>query len=216
MAGLNAACVGAPAAEEIAAKVTQRLNEMQTIQADVVAEYWETPGRDPMKVMVRVTGDRPNKLTRMEITQHPVLEGQIVIVDLKKDIATVYMPVTGQAFRGKSSVIASQLGVDLTSLDPDRLLALDPTAALTIKLLRQERVERIPHYVMETRVPDRPEGFQLVWVDCETYLVKKVEVFDAQSRKLANVVIGNLNYNFKLDPNKLRELPKGTRVTDLK
>ena len=60
------------------------------------------------------------------------------------------------------------------------------------------------------------EGHQLVWVDCETYMVRKVEAFDGQGKLIASVTINNLKVNLRLDPAKLRELPKGTRITDVK
>jgi outer membrane lipoprotein-sorting protein len=60
------------------------------------------------------------------------------------------------------------------------------------------------------------EGHQLVWVDCETYMVRKIEAFDGQGKLVASITINNLKINPKLDPVKLRELPKGTRITDVK
>jgi hypothetical protein len=34
--------------------------------------------------------------------------------------------------------------------------------------------------------------------------------------KVATVVLNNLKLDAKIDPNKLRELPKGTRITEIK
>ncbi|MEA4884055.1 MAG: outer membrane lipoprotein-sorting protein [Clostridia bacterium] len=206
----------APSADEIAVRASEKLREIQTIQADVAADYSDPSGKAPIKMTVRVSADRVSKLTRMEITEHQVLEGQIIILDMKKDQATVYMPVTGQAYRGKTQSIAAQLGLDMGTLDLDHLLSLDPAGVMVFKYVRQDKIDRLPYHVIETRSKDEQTGYQLVWVDCETYMVRKVEVYDSQGKRIAAVAINNLKLNAKLDANKLRELPKGTRITDIK
>jgi len=47
-------------------------------------------------------------------------------------------------------------------------------------------------------------------------MVRKIEAFDGQGKLVASITINNLKLNPKLDPVKLRELPKGTRITDVK
>jgi outer membrane lipoprotein-sorting protein len=210
---------GAPAAptgDEIAAKVAEKLKEIQTVQADIVASFSDSSSKNPINMTIRVSADRSSNITRMEITQHQVFEGQIVILDMKKDITTVYMPVTGQAYRGRSATIAAQLGLDMGSFDLDNLLSMDPAGMMTFKYLRQDKFDRLPHHVVQTRPKMDVEGYQLVWVDCETLMVRKVEAFDGQGKLTASITINNLKVNLKLNTIKLRELPKGTRITDVK
>ena len=87
--------VAAPSGDEIAARVTEKLKEIQTVQTDIIAEISDGSSKNPVKMSIRVSADRKLQVTRMEITQHPVFEGQIMILDTKADQATV-MPVTGQ------------------------------------------------------------------------------------------------------------------------
>lgn len=205
-----------PTGDEIAAKVTEKLKEIRSIQADVVASFSDPSSKNPINMTIRVSADRNSNITRMEIMKHPVFEGQIVILDMKKDLTTVYMPVTGQAYRGKSATIAAQLGLDMGSFDLDNLLSMDPTGMMTFKYVRQDKYDRLPHYVVQTKPTLNVEGHQMVWVDCETYMVRKIEAFDGQGRLAASITVDNPKINLKLDPNKLRELPKGTRITDVK
>ena len=125
------------------------------------------------------------------------------------------MPVTGQAYRGKSATIAAQLGLDMGSFDLDSLLSMDPAGMMSFNM-RQDKCDRLPHHVVQTQPNTGVEGYQLVWVDCETYMVRKIEAFDGQGKLVASITINNLKINPKLDPVKLRELPKGTRITDVK
>ncbi len=206
----------APTGDEIAARVAERLKEIRTVEADIVASFSDSSSKNPMNMTIRVTADRVSSITRMEIMQHQVFEGQIVILDMKKDLTTVYMPVTGQAYRGKSATIAAQLGLDMGSFDLDNLLSMDPAGIMTFKYLRQDKLDRLPHHVVQTRPKMDIEGYQVVWVDCETFMVRKVEVFDGQGKLTASVTINNLKVNLKLNPSKLRELPKGTRITDVR
>lgn len=206
----------APGGDEVAAKVTEKLREIQTVQAEVAAEIWDPSSKTPLKMTIRVTGDRANQLTRMEVTQHPVFEGQIVILDIRKDQTIVYMPVTAQAYRGRSAKVAAQLGVDLGTFDIDSLLSLDPAGVLSFRYVKQERLDRLPYHVVETRPKQGEGGSQLVWVDAETYMVRKIEAFDDSGKKLALIMINDLKTNFKLDVNKLRELPRGTKITEVK
>lgn len=206
----------APTGDEIAAKVTEKLKEIRSVQADIVASFSDPSSKNPINMTIRVSADRNSGITRMEITQHAVFEGQIVILDMKKDLTTVYMPVTGQAYRGKSAIIAAQLGLDMGSFDLENLLSMDPSGMMSFKYLRQDKYDRLPHYVVQTKPNTDVEGHQLVWVDCETYMVRKVEAFDGQGKLIASVTINNLKVNLRLDPAKLRELPKGTRITDVK
>ena len=208
----------APTGDQIAARVIEKLKQIQTVQADIVAEFSEGPGKSVVKMGIRVTADRAAKLTRMEITQHPAFEGQIMILDTKNDQATVYMPVTGQAFRGKTASIAAQLGFDLGTLDLNELLSMDPKNLLSCTFLRQETINRLPYYVVETRpkVAEAGPGVQLVWVDAETYIVYKVEMYDAEGSKVASVTFDSFQIDIKLDANKIKELPRGTKVTEIK
>jgi outer membrane lipoprotein-sorting protein len=210
----------APTGDEIAAKVTDKLKEIQTVQADIVAELNDGTSKNPVKMTIRVTADRAMQVTRMEITQHPVFEGQIMILDTKKDQATVYMPVTGQAFRGKTSSVAAQLGVDLSMIDLNALLSMDTKTLLSCKYLRQEVVNRLPYHVVETRPKvggsAATAGVQHVWVDAETYIVYRVEVYDSAQNKVATITMNTFKTNVKIDANKIRELPRGTKVTELK
>ena len=206
----------APTGDEVAAKVTEKLKEIRSVQADIVASFSDPSSKNPINMTIRVSADRSSSITRMEITQHAVFEGQIVILDVKKDLTTVYMPVTGQAYRGKSATIAAQLGLDMGSFDLDSLLSMDPAGMMSFKYMRQDKYDRLPHYVVQTKPNVDVEGHQLVWVDCETYMVRKIEAFDGQGKQVASITINNLKINPKLDPVKLRELPKGTRITDVK
>jgi outer membrane lipoprotein-sorting protein len=206
----------APTGDEIAARVTDKLKEIRSVQADIVASFSDPSSKNPINMTIRVSADRSSSITRMEITQHAVFEGQIVILDVKKDLTTVYMPVTGQAYRGKSATIAAQLGLDMGSFDFDNLLSMDPAGMMSFRYLRQDKYDRLPHYVVQTKPKVDIEGHQLVWVDCETYMVRKIEAFDDQGKQIASITINNLKINPKLDPVKLRELPKGTRITDVK
>ena len=206
----------APTGDEVAAKVTEKLKEIRSVQADIVASFSDPSSKNPINMTIRVSADRSSSITRMEITQHAVFEGQIVILDVKKDLTTVYMPVTGQAYRGKSATIAAQLGLDMGSFDLDSLLSMDPAGMMSFKYLRQDKYDRLPHHVVQTKPNTGVEGYQLVWVDCETYMVRKIEAFDGQGKLVASITINNLKLNPKLDPVKLRELPKGTRITDVK
>jgi len=86
-----------PTGDEVAARVTEKLKEIRSVQADVVASFSDSSSKNPINMTIRVSADRSSSITRMEITQHTVFEGQIVILDVKKDLTTVYMPVTGQA-----------------------------------------------------------------------------------------------------------------------
>jgi len=206
----------APTGDEIAARVTDKLKEIRSVQGDIVASFSDPSSKNPINMTIRVSADRSSSITRMEITQHAVFEGQIVILDMKKDLTTVYMPVTGQAYRGKSATIAAQLGLDMGSFDLDNLLSMDPAGMMSFKYLRQDKYDRFPHYVVQTKPNVDVEGHQLVWVDCETYMVRKIEAFDGQGKQVASITINNLKINPKLDPVRLRELPKGTRITDVK
>lgn len=210
----------APTGDEIAVKVTDKLKEIQTVQADIVAEISDGTGKNPVKMTIRVTADRALQITRMEITQHPVFEGQIMILDTKKDQATVYMPVTGQAFRGKTDSVAAQLGLDLSAIDLNSLLSMDTKTLLSCKVLRQEVVNRLPYYVVETRPKvggtSATAGVQHVWVDAETYVVYKVEMYDSSHNKVATVTMSTFKTNVKIDANKIKELPRGTKVTEVK
>ncbi len=206
----------APTGDEVAAKVTEKLKEIRSVQADIVASFSDPSSKNPINMTIRVSADRSSSITRMEITQHAVFEGQIVILDVKKDLTTVYMPVTGQAYRGKSATIAAQLGLDMGSFDLDSLLSMDPAGMMSFKYMRQDKYDRLPHHVVQTKPNTDVEGYQLVWVDCETYMVRKIEAFDGQGKLVASITINNLKINPKLDPVKLRELPKGTRITDVK
>ncbi len=206
----------APTGDEIAARVTEKLKEIRSVQADIVASFSDPSSKSPINMTIRVSADRSTSITRMEITQHAVFEGQIVILDVKKDLTTVYMPVTGQAYRGKSATIAAQLGLDMGSFDLDNLLSMDPAGMMSFRYLRQDKYDRLPHYVVQTKPNMEVEGHQLVWVDCETYMVRKIEAFDGQGKLVASITINNLKINPKLDPVKLRGLPKGTRITDVK
>ncbi|MDD2201568.1 MAG: hypothetical protein PHP20_02605 [Firmicutes bacterium] len=205
-----------PSGEAIAAKVTEKLKNVTTLQADIASEFSDPSSKSPMRMTIRVSADKASGITRMEIMQHAVFEGQIIIIDVKKDLTTVYMPVTGQAFRGKSATMAAQLGFDAGSFDLDELLLLDLSEMMKCSYLKQEKLNRLPHYVLETRVAQSPKEYQLVWVDCETYMIKKVEAYDYQDRRVATVVLNNLKLDAKIDPSKLRELPKGTRITEIK
>ena len=206
----------APTGDEVAAKVTEKLKEIRSVQADIVASFSDPSSKNPINMTIRVSADRSSSITRMEITQHAVFEGQIVILDVKKDLTTVYMPVTGQAYRGKSATIAAQLGLDMGSFDLDSLLSMDPAGMMSFKYMRQDKYDRLPHHVVQTKPNTGVEGYQLVWVDCETYMVRKIEALDGQGKLVASITINNLKINPKLDPVKLRELPKGTRITDVK
>jgi len=206
----------APTGDEIAARVTEKLKEIRSVQADIVASFSDPSSKSPINMTIRVSADRSTSITRMEITQHAVFEGQIVILDVKKDLTTVYMPVTGQAYRGKSATIAAQLGLDMGSFDLDSLLSMDPAGMMSFKYMRQDKYDRLPHHVVQTKPNTDVEGYQLVWVDCETYMVRKIEAFDGQGKLVASITINNLKINPKLDPVKLRGLPKGTRITDVK
>lgn len=206
----------APSGEAIAAKVTEKLKGVTTLQADIASEFSDPSSKSPVRMTIRVSADKAGEITRMEITQHPVFEGQIIIIDAKRDLTTVYMPVTGQAYRGKSATMAAQLGFDAGTFDLDELLSLDLSAMMKCSYLREEKVDRLPHYVLETRVAQSPREYQLVWVDCETYMIKKVEAYNADGMKVATVVLNKLRLDAKIDPNKLRELPKGTRITEIK
>ena len=42
------------------------------------------------------------------------------------------------------------------------------------------------HYVLETRVAQSPREYRS-WVDCETYMIKKVEAYNADGRRLTVV-----------------------------
>lgn len=206
----------APSGEAVAAKVTEKLKGVTTLQADIASEFSDPSSKSPMRMTIRVSADKTSGITRMEIMQHAVFEGQIIIIDVKRDLTTVYMPVTGQAYRGKSATMAAQLGFDAGSFDLDELLSLDLSEMMKCSYLREEKVNRLPHYVLETRVAQSPKEYQLVWVDSETYMIKKVEAYDAENRRVATVVLNNLKLDAKIDPNKLRELPKGTRITEIK
>jgi outer membrane lipoprotein-sorting protein len=212
MASANAA----PSGEEIAAKVTEKIKGVAALQADIASEFSDPSSKSPTRMTIRVSGDKGSGITRMEITQHPVFEGQIIIVDVKKDLTTVYMPVTGQAYRGKSATMATQLGFDVGAFDLEKLLSLDLSAMVKCSYLRQEKVDRLPHYVLETRVVQSPQEYQIVWVDCETYTIKRVEAYNSQGKRVATIIINNLKLDTKIDSNKLRELPKGTRITEIK
>jgi len=212
--------VAAPSGDEIAARVTEKLKEIQTVQTDIIAEISDGSSKNPVKMSIRVSADRKLQVTRMEITQHPVFEGQIMILDTKADQATVYMPVTGQAFRGKTASVAAQLGVDLATIDLDGLLKMDTTTLLSCKYLRQEVINRLPYYVVETRPKvggsSATTSVQHVWVDAETYVVYKVEAYDSAGLKLASVTMNTFKTNVKLDAAKLKELPRGTKVMEVK
>lgn len=213
----SAVSLAAPSPDDIVAKASQKLREVQALQADVAAEYSDSSGKAPVNMVVHVALDKASQVTRVEVTQHAVLEGQIVILDLKKDLATVYMPVTGQAFRGKTALIAAQLGgIDTSTFDIERLLSIDPAGVLSFKYIRQDKIDRLPYHVLESRSKDNPQEYQVVWVDCETYMVRRIDAYDNQGRKTASIMINNLKTNVKLDPNKLKQLPKGTKISDLK
>jgi len=152
----------APTGDEVAAKVTEKLKEIRSVQADIVASFSDPSSKNPINMTIRVSADRSSSITRMEITQHAVFEGQIVILDVKKDLTTVYMPVTGQAYRGKSATIAAQLGLDMGSFDLDSLLSMDPAGMMSFKYMRQDKYDRLPHHVVQTKPNTDVEGYQLI------------------------------------------------------
>lgn len=206
----------APNVTEIANKVTANMKKMNILQADLQIEMFDNRGR-AQNMTARVTADQKSKTTRLEILKHSVLEGQIVVLDLSNDQAIVYMPVTSAAVRGTIDTVGSQVGgVDLKSLDIEGLLSLDPAEVLNMKYLRTETYNRIDHYVIEVKTKISGSGTQIVWVDSENYLIKKIEVFDDSGKNIANVVIDNFTWNFSYDVAKLKELPKGTKITDLR
>ena len=206
----------APNVTEIANKVTVNMKKMDIMQADLQIEMFDNKGR-VQNMTARVTADQKRKTTRLEILKHPVLEGQIVVLDLSNDQAIVYMPVTSAAVRGTIETVGSQVGgLDLKSLDIEGMLSLDPAEVLSMKYLRTEAYKRIDHYVIEVKTKISGSGTQIVWVDSENYLIKKVEVFDDSGKNIANVVIDNFTGNFSYDTAKLKELPKGTKITDLR
>lgn len=203
----------APSGEEIASKMKSAYESLKTVSLTTEIEYKD--GKNLMAMKASVSADIASKLLRLEITEHPVIEGQIVIVDGIKNISIVYMPVTSQAFKGPSAKVASAIGLDVSSLDPNQLLNIDLNA-LSIKYLRTEKIDRLSYYVVETRPKQAPETYQLVWVDVENYTVKQVEAYDASKVRLVKVVIVEYKPNVKLDTKKLTELPKGTKITELK
>ena len=84
------------------------------------------------------------------------------------------------------------------SFDLDNLLSMDPAGMMSFKYLRQDKYDRLPHYVVQTKPNMEVEGHQLVWVDCETYMVRKIEAFDGQGKLVASITINNLKINPKL------------------
>lgn len=204
----------APNGADIASKVKTAYESLKTVSLIAAVEYKE--GKNLMAMKASVMADLATNVIRLEITEHPVLEGQIVILDGNKNISTVYMPVTNQAFRGPSAKVASALGVDMTDFSPDQLLNIDINEALSIKYLRTEKIDRLDYYVLETKPKAAPDTYQLVWVDVENYSVKQVEAYDAQKVRLVKVIIEEYKPNLKLDAKKLAELPKGTKISEIK
>jgi outer membrane lipoprotein-sorting protein len=206
--------LAAPTGEEIASKVKASYESLKTVSLIAAIEYKD--GTDLLKMKASIIADRASSLLRIEITEHPVLEGQIVIIDGIKDISTVYMPVTSQAFRGPSAKVASAMGLDLSTIDPDQLLNIDLNAALSVKYLRTEKIDRLNFYVVETRPKQAPDTYQLVWVDVENFAIKQLEAYDSSKVRLIKVIIEEYKQNIKLDLKKISELPKGTKITDIK
>lgn len=204
----------APNGADIASKVKTAYESLKSVSIIAAIEYKE--GKSLMAMKASVMADLTTNIIRLEITEHPVLEGQIVILDGNKNISTVYMPVTNQAFRGPSAKVATALGVDISEFSPDQLLNIDVNEALSIKYLRTEKIDRLDYYVLETKPKQTPDTYQLVWVDVENYSVKQVEAYDAQKVRLLKVVIEEYKPNIKLDSKKLAELPKGTKISEIK
>lgn len=208
------AAQAAPTGEEIAAKVKASYETLKTVTLISSIEYKD--GKNLMAMKASVSADLVASIIRVEVTEHPVIEGQIVIIDGSKNISTVYMPVTGQAFRGPSQKVASAIGLDLGTINPEQLLNIDINSSLSVKYLRTEKIDRLSYYVLETRPKSAPETYQLVWVDIENYSIKQVEAYDAAKVRLVKVIIEDYKPNIKLDAKKLVELPKGTKLTDIK
>lgn len=208
------AAQAAPSGEEIAAKVKASYESLKTVSLITAIEYKD--GKNLLAMKASVSADMATGILRIEITEHPVIEGQIVIIDGTKGISTVYMPVTSQAFRGPSAKVAAAIGLDLSAIDPEQLLNIDINSALSVKYVRTEKIDRFNYYVLETRPKQAPDTYQLVWVDAENYSIKQVEAFDAAKVRLVKVVIEDYKPNVKLDLKKLVELPKGTKLTDIK
>jgi len=101
-------------------------------------------------------------------------------------------------------------------LNMDELLSLDPADILNMKYIKTEEYDRHSHYVIEVKTNISGSGTQIVWVDAETNLVKKVEVFDDLGRNIANVVTENFKWNFSYDFKQLKELPKDAKLTSLR
>ncbi len=214
LAMVSLAAQAAPSGEEIATKVKAAYESLKTVSLVTAIEYKD--GKNLMAMKASVSADMASSILRVEIIEHPVIEGQIVIIDGTKKVSIVYMPVTNQAFRGPSAKVASAMGLDLGTINPEQLLNIDLNTALSIKYLRTEKIDRLNYYVVETRPKQSPETYQLVWIDAETYTVKQVEAYDADKVRLVKVVITDYKPNVKLDAKKLVELPKGTKITDIK
>jgi len=214
LAMVSLAAQAAPSGEEIATKVKAAYESLKTVSLVTAIEYKD--GKNLMAMKASVSADMASSILRVEIIEHPVIEGQIVIIDGTKKVSIVYMPVTNQAFRGPSAKVASAMGLDLGTINPEQLLNIDLNTALSIKYLRTEKIDRLNYYVLETRPKQSPETYQLVWIDVETYTVKQVEAYDADKVRLVKVVITDYKPNVKLDAKKLVELPKGTKITDIK
>lgn len=208
--------LAAPNVAEIANNVASNIKSMHILQVDLNIEMFDAKGK-AQNMSGRVTVDQKKKITRLEILEHSIFKGQIIVVDILNDEAIVYMPVTSAAVIGKIKTVGSQLGqVDLTSLNMDELLSLDPADILNMKYIKTEEYDRHSHYVIEVKTNISGSGTQIVWVDAETNLVKKVEVFDDLGRNIANVVTENFKWNFSYDFKQLKELPKDAKLTSLR
>jgi outer membrane lipoprotein-sorting protein len=211
---VSRAAQAAPSGDEIAAKVKASYENLKTVSLVTAIEYKD--GKNLLAMKASVSADMASGILRIEIVEHPVIEGQILIINGTTGISTVYMPVTSQAFRGPSAKVASAIGLDLSTINPEKLLNIDISTSLSVKYLRTEKIDRLSYYVVETRPKQAPDTYQLVWIDIETYSIKQVEAYDAARVRLVKVFIEQYLPNTKIDIKKLQELPKGTKLTDIK
>lgn len=196
--------------DTVVARVTQRLAEIKDLSVRVEVEERE-PGRRPVRYAADLQLIYPD-LVRLTFHEPDSVAGVISLIERESRKVRTYLPVTDQIREQRLEDLAPVPGQPLP-LDFDHLMRLPERDAFRLTVLGQEERAGQSYVVVqgEPRGGTSREHWKM-WVSTGTWLLERVEVYDAADRLRWVLAFRNIRWNQGLSAEALRRLPKGEVV----
>lgn len=195
----------APSIATVLHNVEARFANVRDITGIVDLEQFSSDG-SVVKAQTTVQATLPN-LLRLSFAKPETFAGMLYVLDRKTNQIMQYSPITEQVIVSSIDQALSERFVPTTV---EQLFSLPSPDDYDLTVFATQTPDKQPLIGVMAKAKEAPDSpFFHFWIDQATWMVARMQVFEAQGQPLFSIVLRDVKVNQNLAEAQLRKMPYG-------